>query len=47
MCENALVWPAETPSSVKGRGIVMELVKLGEVRVLSWPKEHLGSVIQL
>ena len=47
VCENALVWPAETPSSAKGRGMVLEFVKLGEVRVLSGPREHLGSVIQL
>ena len=41
------MWPPETPSRVNGRGMVIELVKLGEVRVLSTdPKEHLGSVIQ-
>ena len=44
--ENALVWPVETPSSANVRGTVIELVKLGEVLVLSAPKEHRGSVIQ-
>ena len=40
------MWPAERPSSVKGLGNVIELVKLGEVLVFSGPKEPLGSDMQ-
>lgn len=41
----ALAWPTPTPSRANGRGMLMVLLKLGEVLVMSCPGEHLGSVI--
>lgn len=48
VCENALVGPEPTPSRVNGLGILIVVLKLGEVLVISCPaEEHLGSDIHV